>query len=45
MVTGIAFIQAFQVTPQWQAYDDVYRGRYNIHGELSFLSMHKIYEL
>ena len=33
MVMGIVFIQAFQITPQWQAYDDVYRGRYNLNGE------------
>ncbi|KAJ8304146.1 hypothetical protein KUTeg_017729 [Tegillarca granosa] len=26
----IVFVKAFQVTPQWQAYDDIYRGRYNI---------------
>ncbi len=32
MTAGIVFIHAFQITPQWQAYDDVYRGRYNING-------------
>ena len=32
------FIQAYQVTPQWKYYDDIYRGRYNIKGkETSFL--------
>ncbi|XP_074651666.1 adhesion G-protein coupled receptor V1-like [Tubulanus polymorphus] len=30
MVLGVVFIQAYQVAPQWQAYDDIYRGRYNI---------------
>ena len=45
MVVGIVFIQTFQVAPQWQAYDDVYRGRYNKHGEqrdtsLSFYCVH-----
>ena len=31
-------IQAYQVTPQWKYYDDIYRGRYNIKGkETSFL--------
>ena len=29
---GIIFMKAFQLTPQWQAYDDIYRGRYNING-------------
>ena len=33
IVVGVVFIQAFQVTPQWQAYDDLYKGRYNLHGE------------
>ena len=32
MVVGIVFIQAFQLMPQWQAYDDVYKGRYNLNG-------------
>ena len=32
LMAGIVFIKAFQLTPQWQAYDDVYRGRYNITG-------------
>ncbi|KAI0227314.1 Adhesion G-protein coupled receptor V1 [Lamellibrachia satsuma] len=31
MVVGVIFIQTFQVAPQWQAYDDMYRGRYNKH--------------
>ncbi|XP_057301693.1 adhesion G-protein coupled receptor V1-like isoform X2 [Hydractinia symbiolongicarpus] len=26
----VVFVQAYQVTPQWKYYDDVYRGRYNI---------------
>ncbi|XP_064619709.1 adhesion G-protein coupled receptor V1-like [Lineus longissimus] len=30
MVLAVVFIQSFQVTPQWQAYDDIYRGRYNV---------------
>ena len=32
MVVGIVFIQAFQITAQWQSYDDVFKGRYNING-------------
>ncbi|KAL4228132.1 hypothetical protein ACF0H5_013567 [Mactra antiquata] len=30
VVVAAVFVKAFQVTPQWQAYDDIYRGRYNI---------------
>ncbi|XP_052793587.1 adhesion G-protein coupled receptor V1-like [Mya arenaria] len=30
VVVAVVFVKAFQVTPQWQAYDDIYRGRYNI---------------
>ncbi|KAH3717902.1 hypothetical protein DPMN_060698 [Dreissena polymorpha] len=30
VVVAVVFVRAFQVTPQWQAYDDIYRGRYNI---------------
>ena len=39
LVVAIVFVKAFQVTPQWQAYDDIYRGRYNIKGKttLSYL--------
>lgn len=37
MVVGIIFIQVFQVTPQWQAYDDVYKGRYNILGIIIYI--------
>lgn len=33
IMVGIIFMKAFQVTPQWQAYDDIYRGRYNINGK------------
>jgi len=33
VVVAVVFVKAFQVTPQWQAYDDIYRGRYNISGE------------
>ncbi|KAK7116621.1 hypothetical protein V1264_002272 [Littorina saxatilis] len=29
LMSGIVFIKAFQLSPQWQAYDDIYRGRYN----------------
>ena len=29
----VVFVQAYQVTPQWKYYDDVYRGRYNIKGK------------
>ncbi|XP_041376199.1 adhesion G-protein coupled receptor V1-like [Gigantopelta aegis] len=28
-VTGVIFVKAFQILPGWQAYDDIYRGRYN----------------
>ncbi|XP_077988560.1 adhesion G-protein coupled receptor V1-like [Glandiceps talaboti] len=28
-IAGIIFLQAYQVTPQWKQYDDVYAGRYN----------------
>ena len=34
LVVAVVFIKAFQVTPQWQAYDDIYRGRYNISGKI-----------
>ena len=37
MVVGIVFIQAFQITPQWQAYDDIYRSRYNLQGRQTLL--------
>ncbi|XP_061172919.1 adhesion G-protein coupled receptor V1-like [Saccostrea echinata] len=30
LFVAVVFVKAFQVTPQWQAYDDIYRGRYNI---------------
>lgn len=33
VVVAVVFVKAFQVTPQWQAYDDIYRGRYNISGK------------
>ena len=33
LVVTVVFVKAFQVTPQWQAYDDIYRGRYNIKGK------------
>ncbi|CAH1797156.1 unnamed protein product [Owenia fusiformis] len=29
MVVGIIFIQAYQLKAQWEAYDDMYRGRFN----------------
>ena len=31
-VVGIILLQAFQITPQWQAYDDIYKGNQNIRG-------------
>ncbi|KAK3601207.1 hypothetical protein CHS0354_004407 [Potamilus streckersoni] len=31
VVVGVVFVKAFQVLAQWQAYDDIFRGRYNIH--------------
>lgn len=37
VVVAAVFVKAFQVTPQWQAYDDIYRGRYNINGKLNFI--------
>ena len=36
-MVAIVFVKAFQVTPQWQAYDDIYRGRYNIKGEITLV--------
>ncbi|XP_047139693.1 adhesion G-protein coupled receptor V1 isoform X1 [Hydra vulgaris] len=30
LASSIVFVQAYQLTPQWKSYDDVYRGRYNI---------------
>nr|KAG5699574.1 hypothetical protein BaRGS_033770 [Batillaria attramentaria] len=30
LAAGAVFVKAFQVLPQWQAYDDIYRNRYNI---------------
>lgn len=33
LFVAVVFVKAFQVTPQWQAYDDIYRGRYNINGK------------
>ena len=36
IAVGVVFMKAFQVTPQWQAYDDIYRGRYNINGIFSY---------
>ncbi|XP_060082724.1 adhesion G-protein coupled receptor V1-like [Ylistrum balloti] len=38
LVVGVVFVKAFQVTPQWQAYDDIYRGRYNINEIRTLLS-------
>lgn len=29
----VVFVQAYQITPQWKCYDDIYRGRYNIKGK------------
>ncbi|KAL3865787.1 hypothetical protein ACJMK2_043142 [Sinanodonta woodiana] len=31
VVVGVVFVKAFHVLAQWQAYDDIFRGRYNIH--------------
>ena len=33
VVTGVIFVKAFQILPGWQAYDDIYRGRYNYNGQ------------
>ncbi|KAK3098750.1 hypothetical protein FSP39_022715 [Pinctada imbricata] len=38
LVIGVIFVKAFQITPQWQAYDDIYRGRYNINEIRTLLS-------
>ena len=39
MLAGIVFIQAYQVAPQWRAYDDIYRGRQNVDGEYTFVDV------
>ncbi|XP_055956200.1 adhesion G-protein coupled receptor V1 [Patella vulgata] len=30
IIVLVVFLRAFQLRPQWQSYDDIYRGRYNI---------------
>jgi len=32
MGVAVVFTQAYQVTPQWKYYDDIFRGHYNIRG-------------
>ena len=32
MGVAVVFTQAYQVTPQWKYYDDIFRGQYNIKG-------------
>lgn len=32
VVVFVVFIHAYQVTPQWKAYDDIFRGRTNAAG-------------
>ena len=32
-VMGVILLQAFQIAPQWQAYDDIYKGSQNLKGE------------
>ena len=34
MGVAVVFTQAYQVTMQWRYYDDIYRGHYNIKGNL-----------
>ena len=33
MGVAVVFTQAYQVTPQWKHYDDIFRGHYNIRGK------------
>lgn len=37
LVVGVVFVQVFQVSVQWQAYDDVYKDRRNIGGKFSII--------
>ena len=32
MGVAVVFTQAYQVTPQWKYYDDIFRGHHNIKG-------------
>lgn len=38
VVVFVVFIHAYQVTPQWKAYDDIFRGRTNAAGMICWLS-------
>jgi len=41
VVVFVVFIHAYQVTPQWKAYDDIFRGRTNAAGMIRWLPLCK----
>lgn len=41
VVVFVVFIHAYQVTPQWKAYDDIFRGRTNAAGMICWLPLCK----
>lgn len=41
VVVFVVFIHAYQVTPQWKAYDDIFRGRTNAAGTICWLPLRK----
>lgn len=41
VVVFVVFIHAYQVTPQWKAYDDIFRGRTNAAGKMHRLPLSK----
>lgn len=41
VVVFVVFIHAYQVTPQWKAYDDIFRGRTNAAGMIRWLPLRK----
>lgn len=45
VVVFVVFIHAYQVTPQWKAYDDIFRGRTNAAGMICWLLLCKQVEL
>lgn len=45
VVVFVVFIHAYQVTPQWKAYDDIFRGRTNAAGKIRWLVLCKQVEL
>lgn len=41
VVVFVVFVHAYQVTPQWKAYDDIFRGRTNAAGRIHQLPLSK----